>query len=131
MSSAKSSFDTTNTAVVQSSARIIVLDRVLAAYGPETKPAREQLRRSIADGIDMVWPRERTGMSAVTAIERGNGMDLVRDKLRELRPPSDEGRQILAEAQHIVGDLRHTQWLLIEQAQSQLPFRSSSSWCSG
>ena len=121
VSSSKSTFDTINTAVVQSSARIIVLDRVLAAYGPETKPAREQLRGSITEGIEMVWPRERTGTSAVMAIEKGNGMELVRDKLRALKPESDDRRQILAQAHQIVGDLRHTQWLLIEQAQSQLP----------
>src|SRR5438132_14040302 len=51
--SAKSSFDATNTAVIQSGAKIILLDRVLAAYGPETKNAREQLRRAVADGIEI------------------------------------------------------------------------------
>src|SRR5262249_3612019 len=44
VSSAKSSFDTMNNGIVQSSAKIIVLDRALARYGPETKPAREQLK---------------------------------------------------------------------------------------
>ena len=42
--SAKSSFDATSTAITQSGAKIILLDRVLAAYGPETKDVREQLR---------------------------------------------------------------------------------------
>src|SRR5262244_966424 len=50
VSSAKSSFDTMNTGVVQSSARIILLDRALARYGSETKAAREQLKRTIAAG---------------------------------------------------------------------------------
>ena len=56
VSSAKSSFDTMNAGVVQSSAKIILLDRTLARYGPEAKPAREQLKRSIAAGIETVWP---------------------------------------------------------------------------
>src|SRR5262245_32930301 len=59
VSSAKNSFDTINTAVVQVSARIIVLDRLLASYGPETKPAREALRRSTADSVELIWPREK------------------------------------------------------------------------
>src|SRR4029453_5628978 len=42
--SAKSSFDALNTEITQSGTKIILLDRVLAAYGPETKDAREQLR---------------------------------------------------------------------------------------
>ena len=54
VSSAKSSFDSINSGVVQSGARIIVLDRALAAYGPEAKPAREQVRRSLAGTIEMV-----------------------------------------------------------------------------
>src|SRR5205814_10587752 len=53
--SAKSSFDATNTAITQSGAKIILLDRVLANYGPETKDAREQLRRAVAAGIEMFW----------------------------------------------------------------------------
>src|SRR5438105_14039159 len=52
--SAKSSFDATNTAITQNGAKIILLDRVLATYGPETKTAREQLRRAIAADILML-----------------------------------------------------------------------------
>src|SRR5262249_58887684 len=96
VSSAKNSFDAVNSAVVQSSAKIIILDRVLAEYGPETKPAREQLRRSVVDGIDMIWPRNRTGVSAAISLERANAMDLVMQKLRELPPRSEGQRQILA-----------------------------------
>ena len=67
VSSAKSSFDSINSGVVQSGARIIVLDRALAAYGPEAKPAREQVRRSLAGTIEMVWPLEKTGVPAPLA----------------------------------------------------------------
>src|SRR5215467_12209422 len=56
VSSAKSAFDSMNTGVVQGSAKIILLDRTLARYGPESKPAREQLKRSVAAGIETVWP---------------------------------------------------------------------------
>src|SRR6266403_5407088 len=54
--SAKSSFDATNTAIIQNGAKIILLDRALAAYGPETKDAREQLRHTVTAGSEMVWP---------------------------------------------------------------------------
>src|SRR2546430_12499922 len=56
--SAKSSFDATSTAITQSGAKIILLDRVLAAYGPESKHGRDQLRRAVAAGIEMFWPEE-------------------------------------------------------------------------
>ena len=114
VSSAKSSFDTMNTGVV-------MLDRTLARYGPETKPTREQLKRSIAAGIEAVWPTQKTGVPALTAFERANGMELVQDRLRELTPQSDGQRQLLAQAQQIVADLTQTRWLLLEEAQTELP----------
>ena len=121
VSSAKSSFDAVNTGIVQGSAKFILLDRTLAHYGPETKAVREQLKRTLAAGIEMVWPTEHTGIPALTAFERANGMELVQNKLRELTPQNDAQRQILAQAQQFAGDLSQTRWLLIEQAQNQLP----------
>ncbi len=44
VSSAKSSFDTMNSGVTQAGAKIILLDRVLARYGPEAKEVRDLLR---------------------------------------------------------------------------------------
>src|SRR5262249_43866959 len=89
VSSARSSFDTMNNGIVQSSARLILLDRALARYGPETKAAREQLKRAVAAIIETVWPAETTGVEALTVVERANGVELVQDKLNELTPQSD------------------------------------------
>jgi hypothetical protein len=111
-----------NNGLVQGSAKFILLDRALARYGPETQAVRAEVQRALAGGIETVWPMEKTGVSALTAFERANGMELVQDKLRELTPHNDAQRQALAQAQHIVGDLSQTRWLLIEQEQNQLPF---------
>jgi hypothetical protein len=121
VSSAKASYDSTNAAVVQSGAKFVILDRALAAYGPETRPARDELRQVIAASIERAWPSQKTGVSVLSAIERSSGMEPLLDKLRELRPQNDAQRQILAQAQQIVGDLNNARWLLIEQAQNQLP----------
>ena len=39
--SAKSSFDATNTAIIQNGAKVILLDRALAAYGPPLTVAKK------------------------------------------------------------------------------------------
>jgi len=121
VSSAKSSFDTMNQGIVQGGAKIILLDRVLAQYGPESKAIREQLQRGLAATIENVWPRERTGMAGLSAFERTNGMELVQARLRELAPKDDAQRELLARAQQIASDVSQTRWLLVEEAQSQLP----------
>ena len=51
ISSAKSSFDTANAAVVRDATDIILLDRTLAQYGPETQEIRTLLKQFIARGI--------------------------------------------------------------------------------
>src|SRR5215216_4206701 len=51
VSSAKSSFDTARSEVMQMAAKIALLDRVLVLYGPQTADARRSLRDSIAEGI--------------------------------------------------------------------------------
>lgn len=121
VSSAKNSFDSINTGIVQGSAKFILLDRELVRYGPETKAAREQLKSVVAAGIEMVWPTEETGVSTLTAFERAHGIELVQDKLRELTPQNDAQREALAQAQHIANDLGQSRWLLVEEAQNQLP----------
>ena len=121
VSSAKSSFDTINTGIVHGSAKYILLDRELARYGPETKDAREELKRTVAGAIERVWPTGKAEGSAVTAVERVNGVELVQEKLRELTPQNDAQREAYAHAQQIAADLGETRWLLIEEAQNQLP----------
>src|SRR6184192_3153807 len=64
--SAKSSFDATNTAMIQNGAKITLLERALAAYGTETKNARERLRRAVAAGIEMFRPEEKNAGSTMT-----------------------------------------------------------------
>jgi hypothetical protein len=119
--SAKSSFDATNTAITQSGAKIILLDRVLATYGPETKDAREQLRGAVAAGIEMFWPEEKKAGSGLAGFEKANAMETLQAKLRELTPATDSQRQLLSQAEQISNDMLQARWLLIEQAQSALP----------
>ena len=59
VASAKNTFDSTEAEITQRSAKIILLDRVLADYGPETKATREQLHNTVAATIEMLWPAEK------------------------------------------------------------------------
>src|SRR5215469_15350783 len=47
IAAAKSSFDTQTTQVTQITADIVLLDRLLAQYGPEARPIRQQMRSVI------------------------------------------------------------------------------------
>src|SRR6184192_3345250 len=47
VSSAKGSYDTERSEVIQMAAKIAFLDRLLTAYGPEAAPARAQVRQVV------------------------------------------------------------------------------------
>lgn len=121
VSSAKSSFDAINTGIVQGSASVVFLDRTLARYGPEALPVREQMKRTVAAGIEAVWPAEKTGIPGLTVIERANGWDIVQDKLSGLTPKTAVQQAIFTQAQQLAASLGQSRWLLIEETHGQLP----------
>jgi len=113
ISSAKSSYDAQSGELTQVSARIILLDRLLAHYGPETKEVRDLLRGTVADSIDRIWPQERTQPSKLGAPSTGPEAVLV--KIQALSPKDDRQRALQAQAFAILIDLAQTRWLMYEQ----------------
>lgn len=121
VSSSKGQFDAMGARLVQFGANVIILDSTLAEYGPEAKPAREQLRRGVETTLQRVWPEERTGESSMKAIERGTAIDALRVALQDLKPATEEQRATLAQARQIANEISRSRWVLIEDAQRGLP----------
>jgi len=103
VASAKSSYDAQSSALTEMSSKVVLLDRVLAHYGPETKEARNLLRGTIADSLDRRWPKDRAGSSQVEA-PSGSGEILI-DKVQDLSPQDDRQRALQAQAVSIVRGL--------------------------
>src|SRR5208282_1774284 len=103
ISAAKSSYDTQRNEVTQAAANIILVDRVLAHYGPETKEARDFLKLSVAGMIDRIWPDEHSGPagSGLTS----PGAELFFDKIQELAPHNDVQRSLQAQAMKMSIDI--------------------------
>ena len=60
ISTAKGSYDQQDAAVKHSAAKILLLDRMLASYGPETREMRDLLRRIVAYRLEETWPEDRS-----------------------------------------------------------------------
>src|SRR5262250_3652519 len=121
VSSSKSSFDAINTAIASGGAKIIMFDRILANYGPETNDVRHQLRQSVASTIDRVWSSKKTSPGGLRAAESGTGVDTIQTKLNELIPKNKTQEQVLAQARQLANDVAQTRLLAIEQQQNSLP----------
>jgi len=114
ISSAKSFFDAQSAELTEMSAKVILLDRLLALYGPETNETRSLLRRAIADSIDRIWPQEHTQPSKLTAPSTTIPEALI-GNIQALSPKDDQQRSIRAQALSIVMGLTETRWLMYEQ----------------
>ena len=56
--SAKATYDTQRSEVMQMAAKVAFLDRVLELYGPETADARAQFRDTMAEAVRRMWPED-------------------------------------------------------------------------
>lgn len=116
--SAKSSFDAQTTDVASMSAKVVMLDRVLANYGPEAKEARNLLRGVVVRNLDRLWPQERSATSGPSAPPGGS--EVLYQNIQGLSPANDAQRSIKAQATSLVMSLGETRWLMYAQAANSI-----------
>jgi len=85
-------------------AKVALLDRVLALYGPETAEARRALRDATADGVRRTWPAERSG--PVRLDPNPQMGDAVYAPISHLAPRDDAQRALKTEAANSSGATR-------------------------
>ena len=122
IASAKSSFDTMNKGLVEASSKVILLDRIMSQYGPETREIRDQLRSNVASVIEQMWSGNKTNQSDKRVLDSRTGLETLQDKLRHLSPQNETQRWHQSRALQVSSEITESRWLLIEQhAQSSLP----------
>jgi hypothetical protein len=109
IASAKSSYDAQNTSMVESSAKVVLLDRVLAHYGPETKEIRDLLRDLVARVLDQTWPKNNANRSSLQAPY--GGAEIILDKIQQLSPKDESQHSLKTQALSITWDIYQTRWL--------------------
>jgi hypothetical protein len=115
--SAKSSYDSQKNALTQMSAKIILLDRALAHYGPESAESRELLRGTVTTMLAQIWSDEAPGSDKLAPKMAG---EVLFDKLQGLSPKNDTQRQLQNQALSMVIDIGQTRWLLFQQSGSAI-----------
>jgi hypothetical protein len=121
VASAKSSFDAQRSGLAQLSANIILLDRALAHYGPESKDARDTLRASIADLMQHTWPQEKPQSGQAEAKGTEGHYEGLYEQIQALSPKNDLQRALQAQALKSGIDIAQTRWLMFSQKGSSIP----------
>src|SRR5262249_12002126 len=121
ISGAKSSFESQRTGLQQLATNIILLDRTLAHYGADAKPARAQLRNTVTAMIDRIWPTDGSqdsGLADAAITEKGGALY---DAIRSLTPSDEEHRGARAHALQMNSDFARARWQLTHRDYDSLP----------
>jgi hypothetical protein len=118
IASAKGSYDAQSSAITELATDVILLDRVLAHYGPDAREARDTLRRTVADAIERLWPVRG---SRPPQLEPVAGGEEIYTRIQALLPVSDAQHLLKAQALKIIGDMGLTRWLLSARAGHSIP----------
>jgi hypothetical protein len=121
VSSSKSAFDQANEGIAQAGAKIILLDRTLKRYGPETTPIRGRMKEAVQTSIERLWPSGKGPKEGMSGVERNTGMEEVQGMIEQLTPNDPSHAIIRTQALQACNDLMQSRWLTIEKAQTALP----------
>jgi hypothetical protein len=124
IASANTSFDTKSNEMRRVAANAIVLDRMMAEYGPDAREARDLLRQAIMAKVRAIWPDGDAKDLRPETISEGRAGEAIMRKLLELSPQNDAQRWIKSQALQIGGEIALTRSLVAEQTGSsiQWPF---------
>ena len=121
VSSAKSIYDAGKNEVANMSMKIVLIDRLLAGYGPETAEIRAQFRRLVEVGVERTWPRQA---SLPFDLRPTDQSQILVEQMQLLEPKNERQASAIAQANPLIFDLRQNQWgmfLKMQQAAIPLP----------
>ena len=121
IASAKSTFDQKTNQVRQMTATIILLDELLAQYGPETTSVRNLLRQSIQPLADRIWHEEKMPTDKLVHFESTAESLAFENELERLSPRNDAQRSLQSRAIQAFTNGAQIRLLLFAQTGGSIP----------
>ena len=114
VSSAKGSYDTERSEVIQMAAKVAFLDRILGIYGPEAGEARVRFDDAVKESVQQMWP-EQAHLPARLAPNTQAG-NVLYSIVQDLSPQNDTQRKLKEQATNLAIDLGQLRSLLVAQS---------------
>jgi Protein of unknown function (DUF4239) len=116
IATANSTYGTQSSQVQQLIANVVVLDQILALYGPETASVRLQLRRGVASEADQIWRENSSNSGTADPFEATAAAASFYVDILKLSPQNDAQFTLQARAIDLATDLAKTRLLLFAKA---------------
>src|SRR5262249_19607710 len=121
ISSAKHTFDTLSSDVRESGLNVVLLDRTMARYGPETKEARDTLRSAVKTVIDEIWGSNKNP-AALKNVNGEHSIEELHQRISQLSPQTENQRRLHVQALEIIGKIGDQRFLSAQYiGQSSFP----------
>ena len=114
IASAKSSYDAERNGVTQMAAKVVMLDRMLANYGPEAKETRDLLRRSVERVVARMWPGRKSEQAQLDP--SASRAEAIYVSIQQLSPKTELQSTFKSQAMGLAIELGQMRWLEFEQA---------------
>jgi hypothetical protein len=121
IASASSTYQTESGQVTQLTANIVLLDRTLAQYGPETNSVRNLLRRAVATVAERIWRENSSDSRKAEPFEASAEGASLYDQIQSLSPRDEAQRSLRTRAMDTTIELAKTRLLLFAKAGSSIP----------
>jgi hypothetical protein len=119
IAAAKGSFDTQTTQVKQITANLILLDNILAQYGPEARSVRRDMRDAVGPFDDRLWREKQARTTG--PFEPNVAEERVYSEIQKLSPNSDVQRLLQTRAVQVSNDLAQLRFMLFVESESLIP----------
>ncbi|MGO4833961.1 DUF4239 domain-containing protein, partial [Rhizobiaceae sp. 2RAB30] len=104
-----------------SAARLVLLDRVMAHYGPELDDTRALLRELLDKRLRLSWASGEAEQLSAKTDDKYPGIEPVQDKIRALSPQTEAQRSLQARAIEVSGQIAEVHWMMLETGIEGLP----------
>jgi hypothetical protein len=119
IASAKDSFDRQTSQIRKITADLILLDNILAQYGPEARPVRERIRTTVGPFADRLWREKEASTRA--PFETDGTAEQVYLEIQKLSPHDNVQRSLQSRAVQISNDLAQVRFLLFVESENLIP----------
>ena len=121
IASANNAYNSERAQINEITAHVILLDHVLAEYGPETTASRTRLREATGPFVARLWREESSETAKTGPFVPTSEAEALYGSIRILSPTNDLQRSLREQALATVVQLIQTRLLLFAQSASPLP----------
>jgi hypothetical protein len=121
IASANNSYDSQSTYVRRLTANLILLDEILAQYGPEARKARELLRQSTGPLVNRIWNPSASDIARQGPFRASTVAEMTYASIQELAPANDIQRTLKTQALQTFTDVAQVRLELFARAGTAIP----------